>query len=167
MRKIFSKLTSLFILSLFIITAFSGCLKTEDQQNCDFDPCAMKAPASEIQEVEAYLAANNLQATQHCSGVFYHIVEEGSGATPTVCNNVDVTYSGKLTNGDQFDASTTPVSFSLGYLIRSWQIGIPLIKKGGRIILYVPPSFGYGDRQAGDIPPNSILIFDVSLLDVH
>lgn len=167
MCKPISNKAKLIVLSFLVITAYTACQKTDEKQTCDFDACSIKAPAAEIRQIEDYLAANNLQAVQHCSGMFYQIIEEGSGTAPTVCNNVDVTYSGKLTNGQQFDAATTPVSFNLGYLIHSWKIGIPLIKKGGRIVLYVPPTFGYGNQQSGSIPPNSILIFDVSLLNVH
>ena len=133
MRKIFLKPASLFILSLFIITAFSGCLKTEDQQNCDFDPCAMKAPASEIQDVEAYLAANNLQATQHCSGLFYRVEREGSGVTPEVCSYITVKYKGKLSNGTVFDERV--YAEYLGNFIRGWANGIPYVKPGGKIHL--------------------------------
>jgi FKBP-type peptidyl-prolyl cis-trans isomerase FkpA len=74
---------------------------------------------------------------------------------------VRATYIGKLTNGNQFDAGTA--DFGLNQVIRGWTNGIPLIKQGGKIHLYIPPSLGYGNQAQGPIPANSILIFDVTL----
>jgi FKBP-type peptidyl-prolyl cis-trans isomerase FkpA len=59
------------------------------------------------------------------------------------------------------------VAFSLLGVIQGWTNGVPLIKKGGKIKLYIPPALGYGANTTSDgrIPGNSILIFDVELLD--
>jgi FKBP-type peptidyl-prolyl cis-trans isomerase FkpA len=153
----------------WIILAFSGCLKSSDSgtNSCDYDPCALKAPASEIQSVQDYLAANNLAATQHCSGLFYSIDSVGTGANPGICSIVTVTYQGKLTNGTVFDSSSSPVAFNLYQVIPGWRNGLPQIKAGGKIHLYIPPSLAYGSTAAGSIPPNSILIFRVNLLAVQ
>ncbi|MDQ3550845.1 MAG: FKBP-type peptidyl-prolyl cis-trans isomerase, partial [Bacteroidota bacterium] len=68
---------------------------------------------------------------------------------------------------------TTPAIFQLGDLIAAWKNVIPKIKEGGRIVMYVPPSLGYGNRDNRDqngnivIPANSILIFEVDLLQVQ
>ena len=48
-----------------------------------------------------------------------------------------------------------------------WQYGIPLVKAGGRIMLYLPPSLGYGAQTVGSIPANSVLIFDITLQSVQ
>ena len=148
-------------LGLFI---FLGCKKKEE--TCSFNPCAYVAPASEIQAVQAYLANNGITtAIQHCSGLFYEIVSPGADKAPTACSTVNAKYVGRLANGSQFDAGT--VDFPLENVIVGWQIGIPLIKQGGRIKLYIPPTLGYGNRPNGTIPANSILIFDVTLNTVY
>ena len=152
---------------LTIAIAFNSCIKQQSAPSCNYDACAVVAPASEVQAMEQYLAASNITATKHCSGMYYRIETEGTGTAPTVCNEIALTYEGKLTNGNTFDKATTPVSFYLYQLIKGWQNAIPLIKPGGRIYLYIPPSLGYGSRQVGDIPPNSILIFQVDLLGVR
>ena len=157
---------------LLSIGLFS-CLKSNDndlgQQNCDYDSCSVKAPAAEIQAVQQYLTDSNLTATQHCSGLFYNVETEGTGTTPTPCSYVTVKYKGKLTNGTVFDSTKAGYTYSnyLGNLIRGWLNGVPYIKKGGKIHLYVPPTLGYGAQQAGSIPANSVLIFDVELVDVQ
>ena len=157
----------------------TGCLKNkgdDSPQECTYDACTFKAPASEIQSVQEYLTANNINdATQHCSGLFYSIDVPGSGVTPEACSYVSVKYVGKFTNGNIFDQTQTGnvATFNLTEVIRGWTNGVPLIKPGGKMRLYIPPSLGYGsvDRRdnAGNIviPANSILIFDVELVQVY
>lgn len=151
---------------------FTGCLKDQETK-CNYDECAYKAPAAEIQAVQDYLTANNITATQHCSGLFYRIESEGTGTRPTACNGVYVNYVGMLTDGTIFDQSTNgQAGFYLNRVIQGWTNGIPQVKAGGRIILYIPPSLAYGSQdvknQQGQvvIPANSILIFEVDLLSV-
>lgn len=150
------------LLALVLIAAFSGCGKDE---TCNYDECALKAPASEIQSVQSYLTSQNItNAVQHCSGLFYVIDNIGTGKHPNACSAVTVQYKGTLTNGTVFDQDTTGISFTLDGVIPGWRNGIPQIRTGGEIHLYIPPSLGYGNQQVGSIPPNSILIFDVKLL---
>ena len=150
----------------------SSCSKNTDDM-CSYDACAFAAPASEVTLLEAYLASATITATKHCSGMYYTIDAAGTGAAATICSTVSVKYKGQLTTGAVFDESTTPVSFQLNGLIEAWKKGIPLIKAGGKIKLYCPPSLAYGsqvirDPVTGDtvIPPNSILIFEVELTSV-
>ena len=148
-----------------------NCKKTGNSitQECTYDSCAIKAPASEIQNVQNYLSTNSISAIQHCSGLFYSVEIPGSGTTPLACSNVTVKYVGKLTNGTVFDQTpgTNVASFYLSRVIRGWTNGVPLLKQGGRIHLYIPPSLGYGNQSNGTIPANSILIFDVDLVTVY
>ena len=122
-----------------------------------------------IANLKAWLDGNSLTYTQHASGIFYQIVAPGTGANPVVCSNVTVKYIGRLTTSSTpVDKNTTGVPFKLGQLITGWQIGIPLVQKGGSIILYIPPSLGYGSAGAGaSIPPNSNLVFSIDLMDVQ
>lgn len=95
----------------------------------------------------------------------------GAGAEATNSAQVTVNYIGTLSNGQKFDSSydhNQPFSFQLGtgQVIKGWDMGVLGMKVGGKRRLTVPPSLGYGDRAVGQIPPNSILIFDVELLDV-
>jgi len=160
-----------YIIGLVVISLFFGCKKADSSgTGCtvtNYDPCALKASASEIQAVKDYLAASNITATEHCSGLFYAIDAPGTGATPTLCSVVTVTYEGKLTNGTTFDSNTTGASFLLADLIEGWKVGIPLIKSGGSIRLYVPPTLGYGPNNYGSIPGNSILVFRIDLKGVR
>lgn len=106
------------------------------------------------------------------SGVMYKVVSRAAspGAQPKVSDTVTINYEGKLLNGHVFDSSyarNEPATFPLGRLVPAWQEVIPLLKTGDEIILYTPPSQAYGERDAGDIPPNSTLIFRIQLLGVQ
>ena len=159
------------IVGLFVMCFFNSCMKKSDDTNtCSisgYDRCALKAPAAEIQAVKDYVTANSLNAIEDCSGVFYIIDAPGAGATADPCSTVTVKYEGKLTNGTVFDSNDMGVSFLLGQLIKGWVAGIPLIKPGGSIRLFIPPSLGYGSSGYGTIPGNSILIFRVDLIAVQ
>ncbi len=123
--------------------------------------------AAEVASLQSYITANSLTATQHPDGFFYRIVAAGSGATPTLASTVTFKYTGKLMNGNIFDQSTTGITFPLNQLILGFRKGLPLIQKGGSIILYLPPSLGYGCQAVSGIPPGSNLIFNVELTDVQ
>jgi FKBP-type peptidyl-prolyl cis-trans isomerase FkpA len=124
-----------------------------------------KAPDAEIAALRTFMTSNAITATEDARGFFYTIDIAGTGSKPTACSAVSVNYSGKLTNGTQFDTGTN-VSFNLSQLIVGWQLGIPLVNAGGTITLYLPPSFAYGPNAVNGIPANSILIFTVKLNQV-
>jgi FKBP-type peptidyl-prolyl cis-trans isomerase FkpA len=148
-----------YVFLLFVIPFFFSCKKDD----CGATDPNIVASAEEIEEIELYLADHSITATQHSSGMFYVINEAGTGATPELCSIVTVRYMGKLANGDVFDGNATGIRFKLGNLIAGWKKGLPLIKAGGSITLYIPPSLGYGDQAVGIIPANSMLIFEIQL----
>ncbi len=163
------------LLSAYLLVTFlTGCKKSEQQANCTYAECGIVAPAAEIQNVQAHLTSNNLTAQQHCSGMFYRIENQGSGRTATSCSYVTARYRGTYFNGNVLDAPPDPVSFDLTQVIRGWTVGVPLIREGGRIVLYIPPSLAYGPNdyrnpQTGQVlvPGNSYLIFEIDLVAVQ
>jgi FKBP-type peptidyl-prolyl cis-trans isomerase FkpA len=122
----------------------------------------IKAPEAEVAALRTYISGNSITATEDARGFFYTINTAGTGTQPTACSDVSVNYTGKLTNGTQFDSGNN-VGFNLSQLIIGWQMGIPLMKTGGAITLYLPPSLAYGPNAVGSIPANSILIFTITL----
>jgi len=62
--------------------------------------------------------------------------------------------------------SGSPATFALAQVIKGWQQGIPGMQKGGRRLLVIPPSLGYGAAGAGPIGPNETLIFVVDVIDI-
>jgi FKBP-type peptidyl-prolyl cis-trans isomerase FkpA len=160
---------------LFSVVLF-GCFKDTNQNHqCNYPDSPTIAPDSQVQKVKAYLDSNGIIAQKNPSGFYYSIHSQGTGGFVTnLCSVVTVNYKGKLTNGSIFDSTTTnnPAAFALGRFIVGWQKGIPLINNGGSITLYIPPSLGYQAQDIRDnqghivIPGNSILIFDIEVLNI-
>lgn len=160
------------IRTLILILSFScflaSCSKSDDPGTCTYKESGTVAPTSEIDSLQRWVTANRPAAIKHSSGFFYEIISSGTGTVaPTVCNNVAVRYYGWLFDLTKFDENLSGLTFSLGNLITGWQKGIPLIRTGGTIYLYLPPSLGYGSTATGAIPANSYLIFSVQLLRVE
>lgn len=117
-------------------------------------------------QILTYLEENNLQATRHSSGLYYQIDEPGSGGSPDPSATVRVNYRGFLLDGTVFDQSgNDPSTFALSGLIEGWQIGIPLLQRGGSGTFYLPAALGYGASGTSGIPANSVIVFDIELVD--
>lgn len=162
----FSRLLILFSFCVSI----SSCTKTTDP-GCTYKESTVVVPASELTSLQAWVTANRPSAILNPGGFYYEITAAGTGTvTPVVCSAVTVKYIGYLTNGVKFTSTTeetVPSTFNLGALITGWQRGLPLIKAGGSINLYLPPTLGYGANAAGTIPGNSILIFTIQMTAVQ
>ncbi|HET8861385.1 FKBP-type peptidyl-prolyl cis-trans isomerase [Marivirga sp.] len=135
--------------------------------------------------IQEYLTENSLEAQKTESGIYYIITKEGTGEKPNKGDTVTVNYTGKLLNGTIFDSSKESVAKNAnvfierrdyrpyqipigeGQVIRGWDEGIMLLNEGAEATLIIPSPLGYGPRAAGEnLPANSILVFDVELLDV-
>jgi FKBP-type peptidyl-prolyl cis-trans isomerase FklB len=103
------------------------------------------------------------------SGLQYKILAEGSGKTPKATDEVTVNYKGSLVDGREFDNSYkrgAPTNFRVDKVIRGWTEALQLMKEGSKLELFIPPELGYGERGAGPVPPNSVLIFEVELISI-
>jgi FKBP-type peptidyl-prolyl cis-trans isomerase FkpA len=147
-------LRSLFVI-LFAISIL-GCNKDENQRETD------------KMLIEEYISENNLDAQSTASGLYYVIDEPGNEEHPNLQHDVTIHYEGKLLDGTKFDSSLDrgePSTFALADLIEGWQEGIPLFGKGGNGKLLIPSHLGYGSNTLPGIPANSVLLFDIELID--
>jgi FKBP-type peptidyl-prolyl cis-trans isomerase len=163
----------LFIPVLLSCNTDSGLFDAEEQMDM------------EIEQFQAYFAANNLNPQFHNRGLFYLIQEEGAGRIPTSGNTLVVHYKGYFLDGTVFDTSIEQVArdaglynpgrtynpfqfrFKQGAVIQGWDIGFEFLKEGGKATFFVTSALGYGNRAVGSIPANTPLIFDVELLEVR
>lgn len=165
----FLKLNRLSVLLLFLAFIFTSCM---DDGSCDQKPSTAVNQDQlqlDIEAIESYLTENNIEAQVHESGLRYVINEEGDGKKASVCDQVTVRYDGFLVSDESnFDGSDGKnVAFPLSRVIIGWQVGVPLIREGGSITLYIPSSYAYGSRGSGDrVPPNANLIFEIDLVRV-
>jgi FKBP-type peptidyl-prolyl cis-trans isomerase FkpA len=150
------------LFKITILTCFLICLFS----------CHKKSPKGQAQidddKIQAYIRDNKLNATATGSGLYYVINTQGTGVNPGPNNTVTVKYNGHLDNGEIFDISTSAgATFLLKNVIQGWQEGIPYFKKGGKGILLIPSALGYGSQPQTGIPANSVLVFDIELLNVQ
>ena len=142
------------LMTLLVFTA--SC---DDQQT---------AAERDLETILRYIEDNNLDAEEHPTGLYYIIDEPGTGDNfPSANARVEVKYKGYFTDGRVFDESPgeNTVEFSLGQVITGWRIGIPLLKKGGKGTFIVPSALGYGFFGSGPVPPSTVIIFDVELVN--
>lgn len=147
-----------------------------------------KAQAAEFEKqkgidaktIEAYIAKNGFagKAQQTRSGVYYIINQPSTGPLPKAGDVVKVRYTGKLLNGTVFDssekslnpqASGDPIQFPIGVgqVIPGWEEGVMKLHKGEKATLLIPSTLAYGPRANPKIPANSVLIFDIELVDIQ
>lgn len=146
---------------LFGILLSTSCKKNN---SCDIAEPSTVASSTEIADMKTYLTGQGISATEHSSGLFYQISDEGSNSEPNLCSDVSVKYTGKLLNGTVFEQNNTTTTLPLANLIVGWQIGLRKIGKGGKINLYIPASLGYGSTARPGIPANSPLMFTIDLI---
>lgn len=142
-------------LTILFMSSCNKKLSPEEQMNKD----------QEI--ITNYINDNNLDAQKTSSGLHYVIQDLGTGNHPNSTDNVTVRYKGYFTDGGVFDESDSDgITFNLQQVIAGWTEGIPKLKEGGDGILLIPSALAYGPDGSSSIPPNTVLIFDVSLLDI-
>lgn len=157
MRKI---VASFLVIALLAVS----CIKNKS----DCPSVSETASDREQQELTDYILAHSISAVKHNSGIYYEIQQLGSGEFPAICANIEVTFYGYLTNGSQFESGKDKV-LNLQHLLPGWRLGLPLIKTGGKIRLYLPPALAYGyvgkKDESGNqlVPANSVVVYDITL----
>lgn len=156
-----------YLLLLFVSLALCGCGPAEPPP-----PVAPVKSDVELKRIKFFgaNAASDPAVDWRSTGLGVKILVPGEGAPPTFSDRVRVHYTGTLADGTVFDDTRTkgkPAEFAISNLVRGFSDGLGYIKPGGRAILYIPPSLGYGSMRAGNVPPVSGLTFDVELLAVN
>ena len=161
--------------SLVLAAALAACQGEKQDDASAGASAAASAPANPDPAQNTYdasLGVDLAKFTKMESGVLYQDVTPGTGAEAKYNTRVRVHYTGWLPNGRQFDSSRNgePFEFTIGAreVIRGWDEGVPGMKVGGKRKLVLPAALGYGaDGAPPDLPPNSVLVFDVELLEVR
>jgi len=151
------------LLVFFLVTmALAGCKK--DKYDAD------KQMAIDDALIVNYLAKNNIVAVKHSSGIYYEIIKPGSGSIVyNSTTKITADYTGVLLDGTVFDSTygKSPATFTLGGVVAGWQVGIPLIQKGGEIRLIIPSVLAYQNTSSGAVPANAVLDFKIQLVNVQ
>tara|TARA_R110002072_G_scaffold303010_1_gene491302 strand:- start:6174 stop:6623 length:450 start_codon:yes stop_codon:yes gene_type:complete len=146
-----------YFFAIFIIVISFSCKKKKIEKQAETDEAI----------IVQYINDNNLTATATGTGLYYTMDVVGSGASPNVNSDVRVAYQGFYTDGSVFDESLqTGIIFNLQQVIQGWTEGIPYFKVGGSGKLLIPSALAYGTNGSGSVPPNSVLIFNIELIEV-
>lgn len=130
---------------------------------------AKKAASDNLNAGKEFLKENAKKegVVTTASGLQYKVITQGEGKAPKKGDTISVTYRGSTIDGAVFDEQKKPVEFPLDNMIPGWVEGIQLMKVGSEFELYIPSELGYGESAVGQlIKPNSVLIFNVKLVDV-
>ena len=152
--------------------------KMFEQQMKDAQAHAAEQIKIDDQKIQEYIKANNLQNVQKTeSGVYYVVEEPGKGPQAANGDLVSVHYKLSFLDGKEVENSRSnpmgngePFQFPLGQgrVIKGWDDAIQQLNKGSKATLLVPSTLAYGEQDRGpDMPANSILRFDVELVDVE
>jgi peptidylprolyl isomerase/FKBP-type peptidyl-prolyl cis-trans isomerase FklB len=137
-------------------------------------PAGAQTADKALEAANAFMAKNASEAGVQTlpDGLQYKVLQSGpaGGAHPGPQDTVKVNYEGRLVSGQVFDSTMTeggkPALFQVDQLVPAWTEALQMMKPGDVWMLYVPPKLGYGDKSAGPIPPNSVLIFKMQLIAV-
>jgi FKBP-type peptidyl-prolyl cis-trans isomerase FkpA len=119
-------------------------------------------------EISKWLEDRDWEPTRSESGLYIYKEVPGSADKPALGSFLTLKYEGYLLDGTKFDGTNgeaVTFDFPVSGLIEGWQEAIPQFGKGGKGKLLIPPDLGYGDRPKGIIPANSILYFEMEILD--
>ena len=146
----------------------AGKLGSPPQINVSGHYDSLQQKQLELQAIRLAIRNGSTRAVQDTQDVYYQVLVPGTGRSVQPTDTVTVFYKGWIFNTDQvFDQTgDKPAVFPLNRLIRGWQIGVPLLKTGGKIQLVIPSDMAYSARtRSAKIPPNSILVFEIEVVE--
>ena len=120
-------------------------------------------------EIQAYLDSNGITMERTEEGLYYSIIEEGEGEKTIAYNDQIVfAYKGSFLNGNTFQVigKEDPLEFRVNQLIIGWQDALMMLKEGGKINIIIPPQLGYATQSSDVIPANTVLKYELEVLEV-
>ena len=151
-------------------------VKTQAEMQKQMEEQSNAQSGTDDKLITDYLAKNSITAQKTASGLYYTIMTEGTGDVIKSGQEAQVKYIGTTLDGKVFDANmgpdakrteALPVKVGQGMVIRGWDEGLQLLKKGSKAKFFIPSTLAYGaNSPSPDIPANAVLIFEVEIVDV-
>lgn len=125
-------------------------------------------------EIVNYAIEHVIPLERTASGLFYQVIRPGQGELLKWGDKVSADYEGRFLDGRVFDSSYQrgkPIRFNIGQMVAGWNEGLQLLRPGGKILLLLPSTLGYGEQGFPDnkggflVPPHSVLMFDVEVME--
>lgn len=142
------------------------------QENQQKEQANMAKVADSVRKIgNEFLAKNKTKAgvITTASGLQYEVIKQGAGKRPTASQKAVVHYTGMLIDGKVFDSSVErgqPAEFPVGGVIPGFSELLQLMPEGSKFKAYIPNELAYGPQGSANIPPGSVLVFEVELLGV-
>ncbi len=143
------------ITPLLLLLFLSSCATYSEEEIQSFD-----------KQIQEYLDEKKINCEKSDSGLYFKVIKKGDGRKIKYTDEVSFKYRGELLNGRVFDDKKEPVTFYVTQLIACWKEVLLEINEGGKVFLVSPPQLGYGDHKLNDIPQNSILVFEMEVVEV-
>lgn len=152
------RLLSKHVLFFFLLLAlFSACGTYSEEEKKSFE-----------EKINDVISENNWSMERLENGLYFQIIEQGEGELIKLTDVVTFAYKGSFIDGEVFQTIPVddPVTFPVRSLIAGWQDALSLIGNQGKIRIIVPPHLGYGNKETGIIPANSILIYELEVVAI-
>lgn len=153
------KLYSLLFITLSGLLFMCACQTYDNEQKKQFD-----------KTIQTYIDENNLTMQRLENGLYYHIQDKGDiSQLIRLTDRVKFSYKGYFLSGDEFQTISEDHAayYKVDSLIAGWQDALSLIGNKGRIHIIVPPHLGYGAKDTGIIPANSILVYELDVIAIE
>jgi len=145
-----------YVLSFFLLVGSCQSYSEEDKRNLD-------------ETIQAFIQEEGLDFQRDENGMYYQVLAEGEGDKYIQLTDVvRFSYVGRFLDGEIFQEITKEeaISYKVTQLIAGWQDALSKLKKGGEIKIILPPYLGYGSKETGVIPANSILVYELKVWEV-
>ncbi|BHH84254.1 FKBP-type peptidyl-prolyl cis-trans isomerase [Desulforhopalus sp. 52FAK] len=142
--------------------------KMQAKQMAQLEEMKAKNLAAGVAFLEENKKKETVKVTE--SGLQYEVIKEGTGDKAKAEDTVKVEYKGTLIDGTEFDSTAQhgePAEFMVGQVIKGWSEALQMMSPGTKLRLAIPAELAYGEQGAAPkIQPNSVLVFDVELLEI-
>jgi FKBP-type peptidyl-prolyl cis-trans isomerase len=124
--------------------------------------------AQDSLSLKSYFEQKKIKPTLIADELYYSITKKGSDKKPKKGDFLKINYVGKLLNDKVFEQNQESIVFQLGLgqVQEFMDLGLEKVTSGSKTTFYVPPSMAFGERGAGDVPPNTPVMYEIELLQI-
>ncbi len=143
------------LLCLLLILILGACSTYSDEDLKGFD-----------KTIREWIRQQNIQYKSTDSGLYYYFENKGQGQKIKYTDSVTVQFKGTLLDSTIFEIEKAPVTFAVNEVIIAWKEVLLMSKRNAKIKIIVPPQLGYGNHKLDKIPQNSILLYEIEIIDI-
>ena len=143
------------LLCLLLILILGACSTYSDEDLKGFD-----------KTIREWIRQQNIQYKSTDSGLYYYFENKGQGQKIKYTDSVTVQFKGTLLDSTIFEIEKVPLTFAVNEVIIAWKEVLLMSERKAKIKIIVPPQLGYGNHKLDKIPQNSILLYEIEIIDI-